>query len=348
MNRKKLLLSALVATFGVLAIACGCSNDNASTESSGSTAASTTGSTASKVSGTVAVDGSSTVGPILSAAAEEFVKENPDVKPTVGISGTGGGFKKFVAGEIDIADASRPIEEKEVAACKEKGIEFIELPIAFDGLSIVVNPENTAIDDITVEELKKIWEPTSKVKTWGQVRAGLSNEPIKLYGPGTDSGTFDYFTKAVNGKEKASRADYQASEDDNQLVQGVSGDKGALGYFGYAYYQENKDKLKLLKVNGVAPSPETIADGTYQPLSRPLFIYINKKSLQEKPQVKALVEFLLANANDLIPVVGYVPLPVDDYVAVKARLNSMTTGTVFRGAETGIRIKDLLNRETGK
>jgi phosphate transport system substrate-binding protein len=342
MNNKKLLLSAFVAVFAFFAAGCG----NSGTSNDGASAG--TNEAGAKLTGPVAVDGSSTVGPILSAVAEEFVKENPEVKPTVGISGTGGGFKKFEAGEIDIADASRPIEEKEITACKEKGIEFIELPIAFDGLSIVVNPQNNALNDISVDELKKIWEPDSKVKTWDQVRAGLPKEPIKLYGPGTDSGTFDYFTKAVNGKEKASRSDYQASEDDNQLVQGVSGDKGALGYFGYAYYQENKDKLKLLKVNGVAPSPDTIADGTYQPLSRPLFIYINKKSLQEKPQVKALVEFLLSSANDLIPAVGYVPLPADDYTAVTNRLNAMTTGTVFRGAETGIRIKDLLSRESGK
>jgi phosphate transport system substrate-binding protein len=284
----------------------------------------------------------------MSAIAEEFGKENPDVKPTVGISGTGGGFKKLAAGEIDIADASRPISEKEIKLLQEKGIEYVELPIAFDGLSVVTSAQNDFIDDISVAELKKIWEPNSTVTTWDQVRPGLPKEEIKLYGAGTDSGTFDYFTLAINGKEKASRTNYQASEDDNTLVQGVAGDKFSLGYFGYAYYEENKDKLKLLKVNGVAPSPETIADGSYQPLSRPLLIYVNKKSLETKPAVKAMVEYLLTTGPEIIPSVGYVPLPQEDYAVVRERLNKMTTGTVFHGAETGIRIKDLLTRGSAK
>jgi phosphate transport system substrate-binding protein len=324
---------------GALAVV-GCSSS--APDSAAGSGGNTTGA---KLSGAVSIDGSSTVGPIMEAISEEFGKENPDVKPTVGISGTGGGMKKFAAGEIDIADASRPIEEKEVAACKANNIEFIELPIAFDGLSIVINPQNSFLEDITVDELKKIWEPDSKINSWDQVRAGFPKEPIKLYGPGTDSGTFDYFTKAINGKEKASRSDYQASEDDNTLVQGVAGDKGSLGYFGYAYYEQNKDKLKLLKVNGIAPSPDTIADGSYQPLSRPLFVYVNKKSLETKPAVQALLDYLLTKGPELITSVGYVPLPADDYTAVKDRLAKKTLGTVFRGAETGIRIKDLLNRE---
>jgi phosphate transport system substrate-binding protein len=325
----------LAASLAVLASGCGSKDEVKAVE----------GETPGKISGTVAVDGSSTVGPIMEAIAEEFGKEHPDVKPTVGISGTGGGFKKFSAGEIDIADASRPIEEKEIAACKEKGVEFIELPIAFDGLSVVVNPQNTFVDDISVEELKMIWSPDSKVKTWDQVRPGFPHEPIRLYGAGTDSGTFDYFTKAIVGKEKSSRSDYQASEDDNTLVQGVVGDKFSLGYFGYAYFEQNKEKLKLLKVNGVAPSPATIADGTYQPLSRPLFVYVNKKSLETKPAVKAMLEYLLTHGAPLISSVGYVPLPDEDYAAVRERLEKMVTGTVFRGAETGIRIKDILGRE---
>jgi phosphate transport system substrate-binding protein len=302
----------------------------------------------SKLAGSVNVDGSSTVGPIMNAVAEEFGTENPDVKPTVGISGTGGGFKKLAAGEIDIANASRPISEKEIKLLSEKGVEYIELPIAFDGLSVVTNAQNDFIDDITVAELKKIWEPDSQVKTWDQVRPGLPKEEIKLYGAGTDSGTFDYFTLAINGKEKASRSDYQASEDDNTLVQGVAGDKFALGYFGYAYYEENKDKLKLLKVNGIAPSPESISDGTYQPLSRPLLIYVNKKSLDEKPSVRAMVEYVLTKGVDVIRSVGYVPLPAEDYAAVSERLKSGTTGTVFHGAETGIRIQDILKRSSIK
>jgi phosphate transport system substrate-binding protein len=282
----------------------------------------------------------------MEAVAEEFGKENPGSKPTVGISGTGGGFKKFIAGEIDIANASRPIEQKEVDACKTSGIEFIELPIAFDGLSVLVNKSNPFVEDISVEELKKIWEPDSKIQSWDQVRPGFPKLPIKLYGPGTDSGTFDYFTKAIVGKEKSSRADYQASEDDNTLVQGVAGDQGSLGYFGYAYYEQNKDKLKALKVNGVLPSPESIGDGSYKPLSRPLFIYINKKSLETKPAVKALVEFLLMHGVELIPAVGYVPLGGDDYKAVEERLQKLVTGTAFQGAETGLRIKDILSRES--
>ncbi len=327
-------MAAVAATFTLA----GCEPKDSSTSGSGGSG--------TALSGSVNVDGSSTVGPIMAAVAEEFGNANKGVKPTVGISGTGGGFKKLAAGEIDIADASRPISEKEIKLLADKGIEFIELPIAFDGLSVVVHPKNNFLDDITVEELKKIWEPTSTVKTWDQVRAGFPREEIKLYGAGTDSGTFDYFTLAINGKEKASRSTYQASEDDNTLVQGVAGDEFSLGYFGYAYFEENKNKLKLLKVNGVAPSPETIASGTYQPLSRPLLIYVNKKSLETKPAVRAMVEFLLTNGSEMIPSVGYVPLPAEDYAVVRERLDKMVTGTVFHGAETGIRIKDLLNRES--
>ncbi|MBS1715520.1 MAG: PstS family phosphate ABC transporter substrate-binding protein [Armatimonadetes bacterium] len=340
MNTRQIFWTA-IATCALLG-GCGPSTSGSASSSGGSTGG------GAKLTGTVDIDGSSTVGPIMQAMAEEFGKSNPDVKVTVGISGTGGGFKKFSSGEIDIADASRPIEEKEIAACKEKGIEFIELPVAFDGLSVVVNSQNDFLEDITVAELKSVWSPDSTVKTWDQVRAGFPKEPIKLYGAGTDSGTFDYFTKAINGKEKASRSDYQASEDDNTLVQGVAGDKFALGYFGYAYYEQNKDKLKLLKVNGVAPSPETINDGTYQPLSRPLFIYVNKKSLDEKPQVKELVKLLLTGGKDLIRTVGYVPLSDEDYKSVEDHMNKGTTGTVFRGAETGIKIKDVLSGSKSK
>jgi phosphate transport system substrate-binding protein len=340
-NYRIFAIGALAAILGATTLTgCGTSDPGAGNGGSGS------GSTA------LNIDGSSTVGPIMQAAVEEFSNTNTNVKPTVGISGTGGGFKKFSAGEIDIADASRPIEEKEIEACKAKGIEFIELPIAFDGLSVVVNPKNTFADTLTVAELKKIWEPDSKVKTWADVRAGFPAQEIKLYGAGTDSGTFDYFTKAIVGKEKASRSNYQASEDDNTLVQGVAGDEFSLGYFGYAYFSENKDKLKLVKIDngtgGIAPSPETIGDGTYQPLSRPLFIYINKKALTDKPAIKEFVTFLLTEGRELISKVGYVPLGDDDYKAVLDRLEKMQTGTSFRGAETGIRIKDILSRTSVK
>jgi phosphate transport system substrate-binding protein len=300
----------------------------------------------SAVSGEITIDGSSTVYPVSEIVAEEFKNQNPEIKVTVGTSGTGGGFKKFSNGELDIAGASRAIEESEIEACKAKGIEFVEIPIAFDGLSIVVNPQNDFVADISVEDLKKIWMDGSNVKTWRDVNPAWPAEPIKLYGAGTDSGTFDYFTKAINGKEKSSRADYQASEDDNVLVQGVVGDKYSLGYFGYAYYLESKDKLKLLKVDGVEPTPDSIADGTYSPLSRPLFWYVNKKSL-EKPQVAAIVKFLLSDSKSLVTETGYIPLPDEAYVAAQKRVDGRVTGTVFQGAQPGMKIQDIL-AATGK
>lgn len=330
---------ALIALVAAISIGCG---PKADTPEGGST--STGGATAAKVTGEINIDGSSTVFPVSEAAGEEFMKGNPDAKVRVASSGTGGGFKKFANGELDITGASRPIEEEEIEACKKNNIEFIELPIAFDGLSIVVNPQNDFLEDITVADLKKIWEEGSKVKTWKDVNPAWPAEAIKLYGAGTDSGTFDYFTKAINGKEKSSRADYTASEDDNILVQGVAGDKFSLGYFGYAYYELSKDKLKLLKVNGIAPSPETIADGTYTPLSRPLFWYVNKKSL-DKPQVAAMVKFLLTEGADFIASTGYVALPAAAYTAAQDRADQKKTGTVFHGAQPGMKIEDLLKAE---
>ncbi len=279
---------------------------------------------ASKLSGTIKVDGSSTVFPITEAAAEEFQNSNPDVQVTVGVSGTGGGMKKFAAGEIDIADASRPIKDKEAAAAKEKGIDYLEIPVAYDGLSVVVSKENTFVDKLTVAELKKIWEPESKVTKWSDVRPEWPQEEIKLYGPGTDSGTFEYFTEAIVGEAKKSRADYTASEDDNVLVQGIAGDKNSLGYFGYAYFEENADKLKLVPIDSgdgkaVAPSVDTIKDGSYKPLSRPLFIYVSKASL-EKPEVKAFTKFYVENAADLSKSVFYVPLEEAKYQETLSQL----------------------------
>lgn len=274
------------------------------------------GAAQSGLSGTIKIDGSSTVYPLSQAMAEEFMKANPGVQVTVGESGTGGGFKKWANGETDISDASRPIKDKEKAAAAEKGIEPVEIPVAYDGISVVVNKENTFVDSLTVEELKKIWEPNSKVKTWKDVRPEWPAEKIALYGPGTASGTFDYFTEEVIGESGKSRTDYTASEDDNVLVKGVAGDKNSLGYFGYAYYLENKDKLKVVKIDGgkgpVEPTDQTINDGSYSPLSRPIFIYPSKKTL-EKPEVKAFVKFYLENAKDLAGEVGYVPLPDADY-----------------------------------
>ncbi|MEW6352707.1 MAG: PstS family phosphate ABC transporter substrate-binding protein [Pseudomonadota bacterium] len=316
----------------------------------------------------IKVDGSSTVYPITEAVAEEFQAETKGaVQVTVGISGTGGGFKKFCRGETDIQDASRPISTSEMEACKKagfdgttmvvgdrigpNGVEYIELPVAYDALTVVINPQNTWAETMTVEELKKIWSPEAqgKITKWNQVRAEWPDAPIGLYGAGSDSGTFDYFTEAVVGKAKSSRGDYTASEDDNVLVQGVSQDKNALGYFGFAYYAENQGKLKAVAIDAgkgpVPPSEKTVEDGTYQPLSRPIFIYVNKKSL-ERPEVKKFVEFYLKNAAELVKQVKYVPLPASAYTVAMEHLNKGKTGTVFGGKnEVGIKIEDLLKRE---
>ena len=311
------------------------------------------GSYASAQSKVVKVDGSSTVFPITEAVAEEFQRDNKDTKVTVGISGTGGGFKKFVRGEIDIADASRPISEKEMADAKSAGIEYVELPIAFDALTVMVNPKNDWVKEFKVEELKKIWSPEAqqKITKWNQVNPSWPDAPLTLYGAGSDSGTFDYFTEAINGKAKSSRGDYTASEDDNVLVQGIGNDKNALGYFGYAYYAENQDKLKAVPIvnkqgKSVSPSPETVKDGSYNPLSRPIFIYVNKKALNEKPEVKKFVEFYLKNAPELVTEVKYVPLPQPAYEAASKRLSEQKTGTIFGGKEAvGITIEELFQRE---
>ncbi len=268
--------------------------------------------------GEVLIDGSSTVAPISQAVAEEFSKENSDVNVSVGISGTGGGFKKFVTGEIDIVDASRAMKPEELSTAQKNGIEFIELKIGLDGLTVVANPENTWAQNLTTEDLKKIWADGSTVKTWKDVNPAWPAEPIKLYGPDQDSGTYDYFIEEILGKDGKIRKDYSPSSDDNQLVQGVEGDKGALGYFGYAYYLEQKDKLKALSINGISPSDETVKNGTYKPLSRPLYIYINKKSFTEKAQVKSFVQFYIKNAAELVKSSGYVPL--DDYAAQEAAI----------------------------
>lgn len=303
---------------------------------------------------TVKIDGSSTVYPVTEAVAEEFqIANKGEINVTVGISGTGGGFKKFCRGEIDIADASRPILKKEMDACREAGIKYIELPVAYDALTVVINPKNDWIKSMTVDELKKIWAPEAQqtVTSWNQVNPAWPNEPLKLYGPGADSGTFDYFTEAIVGKSKSSRGDYTASEDDNVLVQGVSRDKGALGYFGFAYYAENSKKLKAVPIvekagaPAVSPSFDTVKDGTYQPLARPIFIYVNVASL-DKPEVKSFVDFYLAKAPALIPQVKYVPLPEKAYTLAKSNVANKKIGTGFGGvAEVGVSVEDLLQRE---
>ena len=298
----------------------------------------------------IKIDGSSTVYPITEAVAEEFQKSTK-IKVTVGESGTGGGFKKFCRGETDISNASRPILQKEIDACKEAGIQFIELPIAYDALTVVVNDKNDWVKSITVEELKKIWGPGSSVKTWKQVNPAYPDKKLGLYGPGTASGTFDYFSEAINGKAKAHRTDYTPSEDDNVLVKGVTGDVGGMAYFGLAYYEENKDKLRAVPVAvkagspGVLPSVQTVNDGSYQPLARPIFIYVNATAAAFKPEVKAFVNFYLDNAPELVKEVKYVPLPAEDYAAVKAHFKATKPGTGFGGKnEIGIKISDLLSR----
>ncbi len=271
---------------------------------------------ASPLSGVVSVDGSSTVYPISEAVAEEFQRVEPGIRVTVGVSGTGGGFKKFLSGETDINDASRSIKTSELAQVKINAIEYLEIPVAFDGLSIVVNKNNDWVDYLTVAELQLIWQPGSTVTRWSDIRPEWPNAPIRLYGPGTDSGTFDYFTQAINGQSGASRPDYTASEDDNVLVQGIIGDEYAMGYFGFAYYTENRGRLKVIPVDGgegpILPSPVTIKDGTYSPLMRPIYIYINTQSLA-RAEVRAFVDFYLDNAGILATEVGFVSLPDDLY-----------------------------------
>ena len=301
----------------------------------------------------VKVDGSSTVYPVTEAVAEEFQKANKGLKVTVGVSGTGGGFKKFCRGETDISNASRPISASEMADCKKIGVEYYELPVAFDALTVVINPRNTWLKQATVAELKKMWEPAAqgKITRWNQVNPAWPDQPIKLFGAGSDSGTFDYFTEAIVGKSKSSRGDFTASEDDNVLVQGVAGDVNAIGYFGYAYYAENTGKLKALPIvekdgkPAVSPSEQTVLAGTYQPLARPIFIYVNAKSLA-KPEVKKFIDFYMTQGAKMAKEVKYVPLPAEAYKTGLDHIAKGKKGTVFGGKnEVGITITDLLKRE---
>ena len=304
-------------------------------------------------SNVVRIDGSSTVYPITEAVAEEFQKsEKNAIKVTVGISGTGGGFKKFCRGEIDISDASRPILKKEMEACAAAGIKYFELTVAFDALTVVINPKNAFIQQITVEELKKMWEPSAqgKVTRWNQVNPAWPDQPMKLFGPGADSGTFDYFTEATVGKSKSSRGDFTASEDDNVLVQGVTQDVNALGYFGYAYYAENTAKLKAVPIvnpkgKAVLPSMENVLSGAYEPLSRPIFIYVSEKALQ-RAEVKKFVEYYMKHGAKLSREVKYVPLPDKAYATNLDHLKKGKLGTAFGGvAEVGVTIEELQARE---
>lgn len=300
----------------------------------------------------VKIDGSSTVYPVTEAVAEEFQKAKKGaVNVTVGISGTGGGFKKFCRGETDISDASRPILAKEIEVCKQNGVEYIELPVAYDGLAVMVNPKNNWAASMTVAELKTLWEPAAqgKITKWKHIRPDWPDKKINLFGAGTDSGTFDYFTEAITGKSKSSRGDFTASEDDNVLVQGIGGDIYSLGFFGLAYYEENTDKLKLVAIDSgkgpVAPSEKTVKDGSYQPLSRPIFIYVSKKSA-EKPEIKEFIEFYLGKASKLVKDVKYIALPDAIYKKDLERFSKKEAGSVFGGdARVGATIEDLFKEK---
>lgn len=304
---------------------------------------------------TVSIDGSSTVFPLTEAVAEEFMAENQGTRVNVGASGTGGGFSKFLRGETAINDASRPIAPNELERAEEAGIDVIELPVAYDGVAVVVHPENDWVDCLTVDELRQLWEPNSSIDRWNQLRDEFPDREIDLYAPGTASGTYDYFTEAIVGESGASRSDFTGSEDDNVLVQGIEGTESSLGYFGLSYYQNNADDLKVLGIDPderdegascVKPSPETVEDGSYRPLSRPLFIYVNPDKLNDT--VEAFVEFYVENAGELASDVGYVSMPDEAYELVHQRFRDRTTGTVF-GAEgidaTGTKVEDMLRKE---
>jgi phosphate transport system substrate-binding protein len=299
----------------------------------------------------VKVDGSSTVFPVTEAVAEEFQKANRSLKVTVGISGTGGGFKKFCRGETDIQNASRPILAGEMKDCRAAGVQYVELPVAFDALTVVVHKDNP-LKEISIDDLKKMWEPAAqgKVMRWKDANAAFPDVPLQLFGAGSDSGTFDYFTEAVTGKSKSSRGDFTASEDDNVIVQGVSRSRNAMGFFGFAYYEENKDKLRALSISwkggkAVEPSAANVLNGSYQPLSRPIFIYVNAKALA-KPEIKAFAEFYMKNATKLVSEVKYVPLPSKAYEYNLAALQKVRVGTKMGGEnKVGLTVEQLMSLE---
>jgi phosphate transport system substrate-binding protein len=333
-----------VLSLAILATACGGKSSTPDGEGGGSSAV-------------IHIDGSSTVFPISEAVAEEFQKASPNVRVTVGISGTGGGFQKFCRGETEISDASRPITHTELEACKKAGIEFVELPIAYDGLAVVVNPKNTWVTSMTVEELKRLWAPDAqgKVTRWNQVRASWPDREVHLFGAGVDSGTYDYFTEAVVGKQHSSRGDFTSSEDDNVLVQGIANDELALGFMGLAYVEQNKSRLKLVPVddgkkeNGegpIVPSSETVRNGTYQPLSRPLFLYVGRKAA-DRPEVQKFVDAYLTRGKDLTSEVGYVPLTPQLYELAQKHFAERKTGTAFGSgvSDIGVTLEELLTRE---
>ncbi len=343
----KNLLTLLLAA-GLITTA-GCKNDNgAEGEGEG-------GEASASADGIIKVDGSSTVYPISEAMAEEFQK-NSEARVTIGVSGTGGGFQKFCNKETLLTGASRPVKPSEVEKCKKNGVEFVEIPVAYDGITVVIHPENDWAETMTIAELNKIWGPEAqgKINKWSQVRDGWPDEKIELFAPGTASGTFDYFTHAVNGKEQASRGDFSPSEDDNVIVTGVSRSKNALGFFGFAYFDENRDSLKAVEIKAdedaeaVAPSMETIANGTYQPLSRPMFIYVQKDALEDNKHLQQFVDFYLSDGKPLVKEVGYIPLPDKAYELAQKRVDARTTGSVFEGgSKIGVTVEELLSGPDG-
>ena len=326
MANKREAITRIVLLLGLLALLAGCGGGRGGDDEAGGTNAAT-GTVGGDLSGRIQADGSSTVGPYTTAAAEKFQAQEPNVQVTVGVSGTGGGFERFCRGETDLSNASRPIKDEEATICTDAGIDYVEFQVANDALTVVVNKDNDWVDCLTTEQLNQIWEPSSKVASWQDVDLSFPAEEIKLFGPGTDSGTFDYFTGEINGEEGASRSDYAASEDDNTIVTGVSGEKGGLGYFGFSYFEENMDKLKALEVDGgdgcVAPSVGTAQNGTYKPLSRPLFVYVKKDALA-RPEVEGFLRFMLDNETSIAETSKFVPLTAEQLTTAKSDLDAAT------------------------
>ena len=314
-------------------------------EKSASGASSTTGGATADLTGSVKIDGSTTVYPIVQLMAEDFGKANSNVKITVNKAGTGSGFKKFLAGEIDIATASRPIEAKELDEAKAKGIEFLEIPIAFDGVTVLINPANTWATNFSVDDLKKAWGPDSTVKTWKDINPAWPADPVTFVGPTDNHGTYEYFTEAINGKKNQIRKEYQPNQEYTAIIQAVAGDKNTIGYSGINYYEENKDKVKAATVNGVLPGNDTIIDGTYKPLSRPLFIYVSKAAFQ-RPEIKAFLTYALSEGLSAVEEASYVKLPEDAYAAIKKRVDAGTVGSAFQGVAPGTKISDILAKES--
>lgn len=339
LKNMKWIVAGLAAVSVMAVIGYGCGPKGEPTPEGGTT---TTGTTPTATGGSVSIDGSTTVYPIVNIMAEDFGKANEGVKVDVTKSGTGSGFKKFIDGTIDICTASRTIEDKEDAELKTKGLEYFEVPIAYDGVSVIVNPANTFVDKMTVDELKKAWAPDSTVKTWADIRAGWPAEPITFNGPTDNHGTYEYFTEKIVGKKNQIRKEYTSNQEYNAIMAAVEGDKNAIGYVGYSYYIESKDKVKIVPVDGIVPSEETIANGTYKPLSRVLFLYVSKKAYDSKPEVKKFVDYALGEGLGAVSESKYVDLPKEVIDLVKERISGGKTGSIFAKAEAGKTTADIL------